>query len=158
MLFHFCLLFIPFFRTLNSGACYYVSEESVTAPEAAVKCGTMLGGRLVSAADKNDLENVITATDIEEDFWIGAYRSETPGGKIILSDGRRTIREPQISGQSSAQGQIFKEYCRDAGTGGAIAPPTFFQLSIGALIIAPPTFLWVQNRLAPPIFHTFWRP
>ena len=31
-------------------------------------------------------------------------------------------------------------------------------ISIGALIIAPPTFLWVQYRLASPIFHTFRRP
>ena len=40
---------------------------------------------------------------------------------------------------------------------GCYSTPNFFQLSIGALIIAPPTFLWVQYRLAPPIFHTFRR-
>ena len=57
-----------------------------------MRCGTMLGGRLASAADKSDLENIISATNIDE-FWIGAY--EAPGGKIILSDGRRKIRRPQ---------------------------------------------------------------
>ena len=75
-----------------SGACYHVSQESVTASEAAVKCGTMHGGRLASAANKNELEDLISATSTDQ-FWIGAYRSEMPGGKIILSDGRRKVRE-----------------------------------------------------------------
>ena len=57
-----------------SGACYHVSDEVVTAPEAAVKCGMMYGGRLASAADKNDLENIIAATNVHHEFWIGAYR------------------------------------------------------------------------------------
>ena len=52
----------------------------------------MHGGRLASVANKNELEDLIAATSIDE-FWIGAYRSETPGGKIILSDGRRKVRE-----------------------------------------------------------------
>jgi hypothetical protein len=52
----------------------------------------MHGGRLASAANKNELKDLIAATSIDE-FWIGAYRSETPGGKIILSDGRRKVRE-----------------------------------------------------------------
>ena len=52
----------------------------------------MHGGRLASAANKNELEDLIAATSIDQ-FWIGAYRSETPGGKIILSDGRRKVRE-----------------------------------------------------------------
>ena len=55
------------------GACYHVSDEVVTAPEAAVKCGMMYGGRLASAADKDDLEHIIAATNTHE-FWIGAYR------------------------------------------------------------------------------------
>ena len=78
-----------------SGACYFVSEESVTASEAAVRCGTMHGGRLASVADKIDLEHITTATAISDEFWIGAYRSETPGGRIVLSDGRRKIKEIQ---------------------------------------------------------------
>ena len=52
----------------------------------------MHGGRLASAANKIELEDLIAATSIDQ-FWIGAYRSETPGGKIILSDGRRKVRE-----------------------------------------------------------------
>ena len=52
----------------------------------------MYGGRLASIANKYELEDLIVATSIDH-FWIGAYRSETPGGKIILSDGRRKVRE-----------------------------------------------------------------
>ena len=60
---------------------------------------------LLSIANRDDLEHIIAATDIEDDFWVGDYRSETPGGKIILSDGRRKIREPQSSGgQSQSSG------------------------------------------------------
>ena len=93
-----------------SGACYFVSEESVTASEAAVRCGTMHGGRLASVADKIDLEHVITATAITDEFWVGAYRSETPGGRIVLSDGRRKIKELQeitTRRKRSAAGKIF---------------------------------------------------
>ena len=44
---------------------------------------------------------------------------------------------------------------------GCYSTPNFFQLSIEALIIAPPFFLWVQYRWAPEIIHTFrcpWYP
>ena len=77
----------------------------------------MHGGRLASAANKNELEDLIAATSIDQ-FWIGAYRSETPGGNIILTDGRRKVREgiPEqpVSSQTEngkyvqvAQGEFF---------------------------------------------------
>ena len=62
-----------------SGACYYVSNEAVSASEAAVQCSAMQGGRLASVADGNDLANIVSANmGSLFDNWIGAYRQ---GGK-----------------------------------------------------------------------------
>ena len=74
----------------------------------------MHGGRLASAANKIELEDLIAATSIDQ-FWIGAYRSETPGGKIILSDGRRKVREgipeqPVLS--QTANGKYVHTSCK----------------------------------------------
>ena len=64
------LLIIKFNNTIVgycSGACYHVSEESVTATKAAVKCATMTGGgRLASVADLNDIENIKKHTNTGE--------------------------------------------------------------------------------------------
>ena len=100
-----------------SGACYFVSEESVTASEAAVRCGTTHGGRLASVADKIDLEHVITATAITDEFWIGAYRSQTPGGRIVLSDGRRKIKEIQEITTRKKRSPMMAATSGSAGTG-----------------------------------------
>ena len=100
-----------------SGACYFVSEESVTASEAAVRCGTTHGGRLASVADKIDLEHVITATAMSDEFWIGAYRSQTPGGRIVLSDGRRKIKEIQEITTRKKRSPMMAATSGSAGTG-----------------------------------------
>ena len=70
----------------------------------------MHGGRLASAANKNELEDLISATSTDQ-FWIGAYRSETPGGKIILSDGRRKVREGIPEQPVSSQTGNGKDIC-----------------------------------------------
>ena len=46
---------------------------------------------------------------------------------------------------------------RGAGTGGAITPPTFANFNLNVLIVAPPTFKWL-NAKALPIFRTFRHP
>ena len=72
------------------------------------------------------MEHIIAATDIEDDFWVGAYRSETPGGKIILSDGRRKIKEPETSGgqTQSSGGQGQNSGGQGQNSGGQVQNPT----------------------------------
>lgn len=73
-----------------SGGCYYLSNDEVTGPEAAGKCALLSGARLASFADEND--NLPSEAN-SGDFWIGTYLNPTPGGKLIVSDGRRQVEE-----------------------------------------------------------------
>ena len=77
----------------------------------------MHGGRLASVADKIDLEHVITATAMSDEFWIGAYRSETPGGRIVLSDGRRKIKEIQDISTRRKRSPMVAATSGSTGTG-----------------------------------------
>ena len=70
-----------------------MSDENITASEAAMKCGTMSGARLASVATAKDINLIKSATNLTLGFWIGTYRNENSGNKIVLSDGRRQIEE-----------------------------------------------------------------
>ncbi len=57
----------------TSDACYHVSSESVTPPEAEVSCG-ILGGRLASFVNSQelaDLRNNLMYYVYPTEFWIG---------------------------------------------------------------------------------------
>ena len=57
----------------TSDACYHVSSESVTPPEAEVSCG-ILGGRLasfVTSQELADLRNNLMYYVYPTEFWIG---------------------------------------------------------------------------------------
>ena len=67
---------MPFNFSSYSGACYYVSENKVSAAQAAAQCGAIKGGRLVLVADENDLDSFVTAQISVKDKWIGALNLE----------------------------------------------------------------------------------
>ena len=59
--------------SISSGGCYYMSEEMVSASEAAVSCGRMQGGRLASVGSQDELGNIATAAGNIRNKWIGNY-------------------------------------------------------------------------------------
>ena len=67
---------MPFTFSSFSGACYYVSENKVSAAQAAAQCGAIEGGRLALVADDSDLDSLVAAQISVKDKWIGAWNLE----------------------------------------------------------------------------------